>query len=124
MRLTDDVDERVRYDATVALGILGDDRAIEPLRQMLLANDETRPAGMAFYRLGPRTVPVLKDVFNTGDEQARLVVVNVVGGFAKDFGDTDSIAILKVAAVDPDPLVRADAQFWLDEIANSSQELA
>ncbi len=119
LRLTDDPDERVRYDATVALGILGDERAIEPLTRIYLSQDETRPAGMASHRMGPKAVPALIEVLRQGNAHVRHSVVNVLGGLAQDYGDKRCIELLQGCLNDPDPLVKKDAEFWLEELGRA-----
>ena len=47
LALTEDPDQRVRYDATVALGVLGDARAVEPLARLWARNDSTGPAAIS-----------------------------------------------------------------------------
>jgi len=116
LRLCDDPDERVRYDATVALGILDDPRAIEPLKAILIKYDETRPAGDAFYRIGPKTVPALVDVLREGSTEARWCAVQVMGNFAQEYGDQRCIEMLREAMSDSDITVRENADYWLDEI--------
>lgn len=121
LRLTDDPDEGVRYDATIALGILGDERAIEPLKQICLRNDVSRPAGMAFHRMGVRSVPALTELLHQGNPEVRWSVTQVLGNFAQEFSDQRSIELLQVAANDPDPAVRENAEFWLEEIRKAEQ---
>lgn len=117
LRLTEDPDEGVRFDATIALGILGDERAIEPLKQIFLRNDVSRQAaGMGFDRMGVKSVPALIELLEQGNPEVRLSVTQVLGGFAQDFSDQRSIELLQVAANDPDPAVRENAEFWLEEI--------
>lgn len=116
LRLTDDPDERVRYDATIALGILGDRRASDPLTRMYLRNDPTRPAGMAFDRMGVQFVPVLIEILREGVPEVRWSVLQVLGGFAEKFGDERSIQTLEEARNDRDTEVRENAEFWLEEI--------
>jgi HEAT repeat protein len=116
LKLTDDTHEGVRYDATVALGILGDTRATEPLMRMWLANDETRPAGMAFGRMGVQAIPAVESILESGSPEVRWSATQVLGNFAQDHGDKQSIGILYKCLADPDPSVRENARFWIDEI--------
>ena len=116
LRLCDDPDERVRYDATIALGILDDQRAIEPLKALLVLNDDTLPAGNALSRMGPKIVPTLADLLRDGNANVRLTIVNVIGGFATDYGDQHCVEMLKRCRNDPDTGVRENAEYWLSEI--------
>jgi HEAT repeat protein len=113
LSLTDDPDERVRYDATIALGIHADERAIPHLLRLLLLHDETRPAGMAFSRIGIRALPTLKQALTSDVSDVRHIAVNVIGGFAEDFGNDECLYLLQAHTKDPDPDVRSDAKFWL-----------
>jgi HEAT repeat protein len=119
LRLTDDPEERVRYDAVIALGILGDERAIEPLIRMLLSNDETRPAGSGLDRMGLKTVPALIGILHHCNPDVRVIVVDILGGFAKKFGDERCLELLKEFIQAPGLEVRKNAEYWLDEIMNS-----
>jgi HEAT repeat protein len=118
LRLADDPEERVRYDAVIALGILGDDRVIEPLTRMFLSNDETRPAGMGFGKMGLKAVPALAEVLHQGCPEVRWSVIQVLGNFASDTGDQSCMEMLHKCAKDPDLYVRENAEYWLDEIMN------
>ncbi len=120
LRLTDDPDEGVRYDATVALGVLGDERAIPPLIRMWLLDDVSRPAAMALSRLGPVTLPAIEDVLVDANADLRHSAVNVVGQFAKQYGDERSMELVRGFADDSDSAVRADAEYWLEEAARAS----
>ena len=51
LALTDDPDEGVRYDAVLALGNLGDSRALDPLRRMARERDPSLPAIEALREL-------------------------------------------------------------------------
>jgi HEAT repeat protein len=116
LHLTDDPEENVRYDATIALGILGDERAIEILTQLFLSNDATRPAADALSRMGIKVVPALMVALDQGNSHVRWSALQVLGNFAKDFGDERCIELLQAYANDPEHEVRENATFWLDEI--------
>src|SRR5205823_11170429 len=111
LRLTDDPDERVRYDATLALGELGDMRAVEPLLPIWLEDDVSRPAAMAIATLGLEALPAVEEALRRGNADVRHSAVNVLGDFATDHGDARSIALLRRSLDDPDPYVRADAEY-------------
>jgi HEAT repeat protein len=100
---------RVRYDATVALGVLGDLRAIEPLTEPLLCDDETRPAVMAFIRLGPATIPAMADILRRGNARSRWQAIQVLGNFQ----DERSLALIKQYCNDPDASVRELADYHI-----------
>lgn len=116
LQLTDDPDDGVRYDATIALGILGDERGIEPLTRVFLAHDPSRPGALGFSQIGLKTVPVLEELLRNGDPRVRQRAINVIGGFANDHEDTHCIELLESCANDSDPIIRAEAEFWLEEI--------
>jgi HEAT repeat protein len=115
LRLTDDPDEGVRYDATVALGIHGGQQALEHLVRILLLEDETRPAGMGLARLGISVVPALENVFGSAGAVARWVIVQIIGDLAVETRDSVCLKFLQRAQADPDPQVRENVEFWLDE---------
>jgi HEAT repeat protein len=121
LRLTDDPDERVRYDATIALGIHGEERAIPHLYWILLANDVTRPASTALARMGLSSMPALHKALKNRDYEIRHMAVNVVGGFAEQFGDAECIGILREFCKDPNECVRSDAGYWLEEMGACSR---
>jgi HEAT repeat protein len=116
LRLTDDPDERVRYDATLAFGVLGDMRAVPQLMRMWPEHDETRPAAEAISKLGVKTLPAVEKVHRGGDVELRREAVNVIGGFAKNDGNKRAIKLLRASLNDPDSIVREDARYWLEEI--------
>jgi HEAT repeat protein len=112
LRLMDDPDERVRYDATVALGVLGDLRAVEPLAEPLLRDDETRPAVMAFIRLGPATIPAMEEILRKGNARARWQAIQVLG----NFDDERALALIQQYRDDPDASVREHADHCVGRI--------
>jgi HEAT repeat protein len=118
LSLTDDPVEGVRSGATVSLGILGDERAIEPLTRMLLSKDGTRPADMAFSHMGLMAVPAMIELLQVNDPDVRSDVICVLGDFALRFRDARSIELLQAHANDPDPRVGENARDWLNEYAN------
>jgi HEAT repeat protein len=120
LRLCEDPEESVCYDATIALGILGDLRALEPLTQMYLSDDITRPVGMAFSRMGLKSVPALIEVLRKGSPHVRHSVVHVLGGFAKEAGDQQCLALLEKCRNDPDSTVRESAEHEIEEIRKSA----
>jgi HEAT repeat protein len=124
LRLTDDPDEGVRYDATIALGILGDQRAIKPLTQMCLKEDATRPAADGLSRMGLKATSALIELLRQGGPNVRWSAVQVLGNFAKEFGDRRSIELVQACVNDPDPEVRENAAFWLNDIGKGEPTLA
>ena len=117
LRLTEDPNERVRYDATVALGILGDKRGLQHLLRMYWEDDDTRPAWLAFQKCGPPALPVLKRLLRNRDSSVRVNALNILGDIALNFCDPECLELLKKQLNDPDPEIRADTEFWLGEIA-------
>ena len=115
LRLTDDPEERVRYDATIALGIHGDPRAIPHLYRMFLAGDYTRPASMAFARIGLSALPSMKKALKNRSAKVRQWAIDMVGGFAEEFGDPECISLLRAFCKDPNAGIRGDAEYWLKE---------
>jgi len=73
-RLCDDPDERVHYDAIMALGVLDDDRAIPYLIELMLLCAPTRPGASALHRMGPKCVPYLLPYTHHQDEEVRKMV--------------------------------------------------
>ena len=122
LRLTDDPDEGVRYDATIALGVLGDTRAIEPLTRYYLNNDGTRPAGMAFARMGLDVVPTLEEILRQGNGDVRWSVTQVLGNFVEKYRDEHCLELLKECRNDPDTSVSENAAFWIKEIHGNSTQ--
>ena len=88
---------------------------------MFLTNDETRPAGMAISRMGLKAISALMEVLRRGSPDVRWSVAQVLGGFAQECGDQRSIELLRVGANDPDPMVRENADYWLEEIGKAER---
>ena len=118
-RLTDDPEERVRYDATIALGIHGDTRAIPHLYRMFLVGDYTRPASMAFARIGLSALPSMKKALKNRRAKIRQWAIDMVGHFAEEFGDPECMGLLRKFCKDPNAGVRNEAEFWLKEIGDA-----
>lgn len=115
LRLTDDADERVRYDATLALGVLANGHALAPLTRFCLEHDPSRPGADALARMGLKALPAVKEVLRQGDAETRHSAVNVLGHFACEHGDARSVRLLRKSLHDPDPEVCEDAAWWLSE---------
>jgi HEAT repeat protein len=114
LRLIDDPDQRVRYDATIALGILGDLRALEPLRRATLLEDVSRPGYEGLYRLGLAAVPIFEELLQSESPHNRHVAINCLGNLAEDTGDSHCLDLLRKHLDDPDWGTKEDARFWLE----------
>ena len=115
LRLTNDTDERVRYDATLALGKLGDDRAIEPLVSMVFEDDETLPAVGVLSDFGLKAIEPFRRLLREGNGSVRLEAVNGLGSIASKFESSECIDMLRACLSDPDESVREDARYWLEQ---------
>jgi HEAT repeat protein len=106
----------VRYDAAIALGILGDDRAIVPLVSLMQQPDEPSSvdsaAAMGLVRLGNRAVPALVEVLKQGTHSGRGLAASVLGSI----GDTRAIEPLTALLASEDESTRIAAIEALAEI--------
>jgi HEAT repeat protein len=123
LRLTDDPDERVRYDATMALGVLGDMRAAKPLFDMWLLADVSRPAPVAIMTLGVKALPFVEKALQEGSAGMRHTAVLVLWTYVTDDGSTRAIELLKGSLDDPDSDVRETAKLLLEEIDSYDDDI-
>lgn len=104
--------------AAEALGMIGDERAVEPLIEVLRTSGEPGLLEAAAEALGrlksDRAVPALQDFMERGTVAARLKAVVALGEIG---GDEAAAALAKIAARDPSENVREEARRILDRIS-------
>jgi HEAT repeat protein len=61
-------------------------------------------------------MPALQEVLRRGEGPVRWSAVQVLGNFAKHDRDARATQLLKQSLEDPDPEVRENARWWLEEI--------
>jgi HEAT repeat protein len=119
LRLASDDDERVRFDAQVALGILGDERAIPVLAARLKAgprqDEDGQPAAMGLERFGEAALPALLEAAGDADPTCRLIALNVLA----NLGSHEAVEAVRRLTRDPDPLIAHEAAWWLDDMRES-----
>lgn len=141
---TNDSDEAVRYDATLALGDLGDSRAVAPLLELMQGLDPVIPsaAAMALVRIGSPAVESLGTLLSDCDCELRSLALSTLGGIrdprvvgllAKhvedenesvrvsvaealgEVGDAEAVQALGSMVADADESVREVVQYWLKQ---------
>lgn len=105
----------VRYDAILALGDLGDIRAIEPLIQIMLSEDIilSSAAAMALVKIGSPAIPSLIKLLKDMNPKVRAIAANVLGGI----GGSDVVEYLSKSINDKSVKVRIAVAEALAEIA-------
>lgn len=119
VKLTEDPDERVRYDARIALGIHGDERALAILKSACLSNDDLGASFMGLRHFGLRSLPVLTKLMICDSPEIRWSVMQSLGNLAKETGNAQCVELLKNMVNDVAECVRKDAADWLEEISHS-----
>jgi HEAT repeat protein len=116
--MTQDPSGFVRYDAAVALGILGDERAIAPLISLMLQPDEENcvdsAASMGLVRLGKSAIPSLLEVLNHGTETHQCIAAWVLGSLHAE----QATALIAVLLSSPNENTRITGIEALAEIGN------
>ena len=92
--------------------------------KIYLRNDATRPACIAFSKMGLRVAPDLIEMLGHGSSDVRWSVVQVLGNFASEFGDERCIAALEQCRNDVEPRVRESANLWLADIHQAEAQPA
>lgn len=121
--LTNDADEAVRYDATVALGKLGIPEAIPILERLWQKNDDTLPAAQAMSEMGLMALSLVETALESEDANLRGSAIDIIGGWAYEYGDARCTDRLHQHCHDEDDGIREDAAFWLDELSKCAMKL-
>lgn len=109
--LTEDADHEVRYDSTIALGIVGGPEALEQLVRLWMLEDDARPAAMALIRWGNGAFDVARGALSHPSAGIRQDAIYVLGHIHR----SGAYVLIRGRLDDPDPNVRAEAQYWMDE---------
>lgn len=112
--LCSDPDERVRYDAVMVLGEYGDSRALELMVELAYGEDEILP--VALREFGPAALPHLKQFVGDGNWRIRSIGVSDLGIIARDHHCPECMELLLSMRSDPEPLVAAEVEYWLEEL--------
>jgi len=119
IRALADADPQVRQDAALALGEIGDARAVEPLLAVMSDTHEVTEvrnnAQEALRRMGPAAVRPLIRALKDGDVYARTRAAVTLG----DIGDPAAVEALVVALRDGDRYVRRYAAESLGKIPDA-----
>ena len=116
-------DEREREEAVIALGMIGDRKAVRPLCEYLKNTNDRNMRMVIIRALGrirsPEATPVLIKVLETDDyEYSRLEAASALGEIA----DSDAIVALEVALKDRSTRVRRRCAQILKEITGEEYE--
>lgn len=109
--LTEDADDCVRYDSTIALGIVGGPDALQHVVRLWMLQDESLPAAMALMRWGDEALKVAADALSHPSAAIRLDALAILGGIA----DPSANSLIQQHIDDPDPDVREEAKFQIGE---------
>jgi HEAT repeat protein len=118
LRMTDDLDEEVRYDAVVALGKFGNRDAIRPLIEIALETEESQPAFLALTELG--AVEAMEELYRRGERGVRQMAVNSAGLIVDQTGGRRAADLLHAATADADEAVASEALWWIEQLAAKS----
>jgi HEAT repeat protein len=122
VRLVEDPDPAVRYDSTLGLGILGDPRVIEVLLDLARRCHHDWPAFNGFDRLGLQAAPVMEQLLQEPDAHLRHGAMAVLARLALDHRNGHCAELVRGCLTDPDANVRADAQYWVEELETGRRE--
>jgi len=104
--LTKDPDDGVRYDAAIALGILGDSRGVGPLVQLVATSDPAfcvyGAASEGLYRLGKAAVPALIKLLRHRDAGVKYEAGSALGHMQEE----SAIEPLAAMLLSPDAQTR------------------
>src|SRR5262249_35443512 len=116
----------VRASAIMALGELGDSRAIESIMPLLSSSETTsgvhsgshvcQIAARALGKFGGAALPSLIDALGTGDEVARTYAADALGYLQ----NRDAVEALIGALSDPYPAVRWSAAYALGALGDDA----
>ena|SRR5579883_2898429 len=82
LRLTNDPAGEVSYDAFMALGVLGDERAIVPLadkvRHAAIEDVNASAAAMALSKFGEKAIPIAREIARTGSNYGKQMAQQIL----------------------------------------------
>ena len=110
LALTEDGDDDVRYDCTVALGILGGPEALRHVVRLWMLEDESRPAAMALCRWGEEALEAVALGLGHASAGIRLDALYVLGHIATP----KALAMIESRLDDSDSEVREEAKYWME----------